>query len=713
MKNRPVSQSQHTEPVPDDSHKELKASLAEFLLSLIQALLRTGYYTPDHPEAKKAKLGLSEDFQNLFTQKGELTFLVRDDPGGKSILIEGVLPDIQYLNNVMLRGMAEMYTPKFAKFLERKDLISLTLKNTMTPTEFTNFVDLMGEPIFVDTRKKSEKERFSRTLRERGIFNISYIFNEEFISIRRKIPWRSQIALTRLKKDFSTVPLYLNLDAEGMKKVRTEIIHDVVRPISDTELIYPILMNSDLAETEELRESEITEEIIACLSDGLFSTISKRLLEDALCHRDTQPPEKLGRLARQVASSLNQRELRERESILTEYFKHKLISFEQLPGDSQHKIRSEQLINKFLRESDSFLDQFDKIRDSKRYLQTARFFTKIIPELIRRDSYNEILGIVAHIDRHFHEKDHLSIYAGQILEELKKAEILQALKGKFLSSREEIRQAIAPIFVLFRAAAVPHLLSLLIQSNDHLVRKHVFELLIQIDPSAINLILDKLNKREIETGSTIDIIRVLGEIKSDEWIQPLAKTLHSYLNHENPHLREEALRVYFKIMGGEGEKLYLGLLNDPDIGVQKRAIQCLARIKSETGLKIFLEMLKKAEDSRSDKNPQIEASVFSGLGFYGNVEWPEIGSREDFLLQTLNRRLSLGPLKFLKKKNNPLSEGAIAAICETLGKIGTDKSRSILHKMERENNRPWQNQARDALVKISAREEAKSSINTP
>jgi len=175
------------------------------------------------------------------------------------------------------------------------------------------------------------------------------------------------------------------------------------------------------------------------------------------------------------------------------------------------------------------------------------------------------------------------------------------LKGKFLAGKEEIRQAIAPILVKLHAGAVPHLLSLLTESNDHLVQKHACEILAQIDTSAINLILDELDKGEIATRSTIDIIRVLGEIRCDEWIQPIAKSLRTYLNHENPHLRAEALGVYYKIMGGEGEELYLGLLNDSDIGVQKRAIQCLARIKSETALQKFLEMFKKAEAVPSEK----------------------------------------------------------------------------------------------------------------
>lgn len=712
MKNTPPEpDSLDTEHVPGDPHKELKANLAKFLLSLIQAFLRTGYYTSNHPEAKSAKVGLYEDFQKLFTQKGELTFLVRDDPEGKNILIEGVLPEIHYLNSLMLRGMAEMYTPKFAKFLERKDLISLTFKNTMTRTEFTNFVDLMGEPIFIDTQEKSDKERFSQILKERGIFNISYIFNEELLGMKREIPWRSQIALARLKKDFSTIPLYQDLEAEGLKKVRGQIIQDVARPIQNTEVIFSILMNSDLAETKEFKESEIDEEMIACVSDEFLSEISKTLLKEALRHGETEPPQgKLVGLARQVASSLSLREIKGKEAILKEYLKHKLIPFEQLPEDMQRKLKFDQVIEKFLRHSDSFLNQFDKIEDREKYLQMARSLTKIIPELIRRDRYEEVLNIITHIDRHFNEKEHLSVYAGQILEEIEKGEILQALKEKFLTGRNETRQAIAPILVKLHAGSVPHLLSLFRQSRDHLVRKHACEILVQIDSSAINTILDELNKKKIATKSAIDIIRVLGEIEGDEWVQPLANTVGAYLNHKNPHLREEALLVYYKIMGGKGEGLYLDRLNDSNVGVQKKAIQCLGVIKSEVALEKFLEMLKKAEDSPSNKSRQIEARLFSGLGFYGNVELPGIGSLEDFLLETLDRRLSLGPLKFLKKKKNLLSEGAVAAICETLGKIGTDKSRAILQKLEKQQDREWKNQAEEALRKISESEDGKGSI---
>ena len=58
----------------------------------------------------------------------------------------------------------------------------------------------------------------------------------------------------------------------------------------------------------------------------------------------------------------------------------------------------------------------------------------------------------------------------------------------------------------------------------------------------------------------------------------MANSVLSFLNHENPHIRAEALRVYYRVKGAEGKVLYLDLLNDSDVNVQKEAIECLARV---------------------------------------------------------------------------------------------------------------------------------------
>jgi len=702
--NTPTPESAGAKPIPDDPQKEIKAHLAQFLLSLIQAFLRTGYYTPDHPQSKDAKEGLYEDFQNLLGPEDELAFLVCVIPGGKKILIEGILSEPQELNSIMLQGMAEMYTPKFATFLERKDLVSLTLKATMTWAEFDNFIDLMGEPTFADTQEKSDKERFVQALKERGIFNISYIFNEELLAGERGIPWRSQIALSRLRKDFKMIPLFQDLDEEGLKKVRRQIIQDVVRPMQTAEVIYPILMNSDLAGTEEFKESEIDEEMIACLSDELLIQVSRTLFKETLSKKGGDlDHEKSGRLAKQIASTLNIKEIEGREKILEEYYKHELIPIDELPEAIQRRIKKKREIDKFLRHMDFYSKKFDQIQDTQEYVRFAKSLKNIIPELIRRDQYKEILQILAQIDRHSNEKKQRSSHAGQILDEIERGKILGAFKAKFMTGEKETCLAIAPIFVRLGKRSVPHLLSFLKESNDQFVLKCACEKLLEIDPSHINLIFDELNNGGIGTESAIRIIRTFGEIGSDELIQPLASALQSYLNHENPRVREEALWAYYRLMGAKGERLYFALLSDVDIAVQKKAIQCLSKMKSEVALERFLEILKGLEDDPSDKSQQIVSTLFAALAFYGNIERLDEGSLEDFVLEKLERQVSLGPLKFLKKKKSVLSEGAVAAICETLGKIGTDKSRPILEKLEKQDNIMWKNKAGEALKQIDER----------
>jgi HEAT repeat protein len=615
-----------------------------------------------------------------------------------------MLPEPQELRSIMLQGMADMYTPKFATFLKRKDLISLTLKAAMSWTEFNSFVDLMGEPTFADTLEKNDKERFSQALRERGIFNISYIFNEELLAGERDIPWRSQVALSRLRKDFKMIPFYQDLDEMGMKKVRRQIIQDVVRPMQSAEIIYPILAHSDLAETEEFKELEIDEEMIASLSEELLLQVSRMFLKDEISQKESHlNRDKSTRLAKQIALSLKLKEIKGRGRILEEYYKNELIPIDELPEDMQRRIKKKQQIAKFMQNTDVYLKKFDEIEDTQKYVRFAQSLKNIIPELIRRDQYKQIQWIIAQMDHHANENKDRSKHARHILDEIEMGKILRALKAKFMTGQRELVMLIAPIFATLGRRSVPHLLSFLKQSNEQLVLKSACETLLTIDPSHINLILDLLHDEGVGTESRIRIIQALGDMASEEFIKPLARALQSYLNHKNPRLREEALWAYYSVVGEAGERVYLALLSDVDIAVQKKAIQCLSRMKSETALDKFLEILKDLGDAPLEKGQQLVPTLFSALAFYGNLERPGEGPLEDFLLDTLERQVSLGPLKFLRKKKSVLSEGAVAAICETLGKIGTDKSRPVLEKFEKQDNMMWKNKAAEALKEMDRR----------
>ena len=116
-------------------------------------------------------------------------------------------------------------------------------------------------------------------------------------------------------------------------------------------------------------------------------------------------------------------------------------------------------------------------------------------------------------------------------------------------------------------------------------------------------------------------------------------------------------------------------------------------------------MLEEFEEFPSIETDPLEARVFGVLGYYGNMELPEKGNSEDFLLDILDRRLSLGTFSFLKKKKNPLSEESVATICDTLGMIGTDKSAAILEKIAKQQDTQWPRRALEALTKIDQRKQ--------
>jgi hypothetical protein len=167
-------------------------------------------------------------------------------------------------------------------------------------------------------------------------------------------------------------------------------------------------------------------------------------------------------------------------------------------------------------------------------------------------------------------------------------------------------------------------------------------------------------------------------------------------------VREEALTAYCKIRGIEAEKRCLALVNDPDVGVQKRAIQCLATMRSRQGLDMFVSMLKRMEDAPDAKNEQLEARLFSALGFYENVERAVVGSVEDFLLERLERHLGGSALRFLKKRKDSLSDDSVAAICDTLGKIGSSKSGVALEKLAKQDG-SWKEYTEGPLARIAER----------
>ncbi|MDI7260137.1 MAG: HEAT repeat domain-containing protein [Thermodesulfobacteriota bacterium] len=712
LKPTPVLDKKKVEGIPEglppeevERLQKLQVKLADFVLHLIQAFLRTGYYTPDHPESKKAKEGLYQRFRELFREEeDELAFLVREEQERQEIFVEGVLPEAQKLGRMMMKGMGELYVPKFAKYMERKDLISLTLKSRMSQKEFGTFVDVMSEPSLVDTRRKQDQDRFAQVLYSREIFNISYIFNEEFLALEREMPWRARLTLSRMRKDLKMIPLFQKMLGQEIHEIRKNLLRDALRPIRQSDLLCAILRNSDLVSTSGSLEETIEDEIVSSLKKQYLLNTSRIFLREHLDLKKLQKEDaferKSDRLVKKISFRLKEAGTRETENLLEEFFRHQLIRLEDLSPELKDKMLLERLTDKFLNYTDQFFLQLDQAKDKEAFLTVALSFVRMIPELIRRDRYPEVLRIFETMRHHFHQKKMWALLAGQILEEIGKGAIPQLLKEKFLKGKKEVRVAIIPTFAALEIGAVPVLLDILKTSEDQWVRKNACEALIQIGPVAAIHLLKELEQRQTSVETTCDILRVLGEIKSREWQAPLTNLSKSFTIHEHSKLREQAIHTLCQVGGSEGEETFLSSLDDPDFEVRKRAVWCLGMIKSARGIGKMVGMLKELSATSTPQSDKLETQIYLAFGLSGNITI-EGKTSEEILFEVLEKRGIKGLLGFLQK--NTLSDASLLAICDTLGKIGTRESIKMLTRLEKSQKGPLIPKIGEAIKKIEDR----------
>jgi len=685
--------------------QKLQSKLTDFILHIVQAFLRTGYYTPDHPESIKTKEGLYQQFKGLFEREDELAFLAREDQGQKEVLIEGILPEPQRLSRMMMRGMGELYIPKFVNYLERKDLVSLTMKSRMDQTEFTQFIDLMSDPSFLDTHRKEDKDRFITELYRSGISNISFVFNEEMVlAPDREMPWKARVSLSRMKKELKMIPFFQKMSGQELQTIRKRLLEDAFRPLRSHDLIYSVVQNSDLASTPENREEVIEDVLVTFLPSLYFIGTTKVYLREHLNLKKLQKrdhlEEKSDRLLKKFIVRLKGVGTQEAENLLEEFFRNQLINLEDLTPALRDKIFLEKLTDKFLKYTEQFYQQLDQAKDKEKFITIASSFVKILPELIRRDRYAEVFQIVDTLKRHFHKKMMWALLAGQVLEEVGKGPVPVMLEEKFLTAKKEVRAAIIPIFAALEVGSIPHLLNILRKSQDQWVRKNACEALIQIGTVAAVHLLKELEQQQTSVESTCDILRVLGEIKSEQWKAPLIKILKKHVTHEHPKLKEQALHTFCLIGGKEGEENFLSSLSDKNLEVQKRAIWCLGMVKSTRGAEKMVEILKHIPNTPSPQTEQLETQIYSALGLTGNLTI-EGKTAEQILIEILEKRGMKQWMGLFQK--NPLSEMALETICTALGKIGTERSIKILGKVEKSCEDTLLPKIKEALRKIQDR----------
>jgi hypothetical protein len=672
-------------------------ALKEFILSFVQALLRAGYYLPGHPQAKRAKEGLHQRFRNLFTGRHELTFMLQDLGEATSVLVEGALPEPQKLGALMPAGMAEVYAPRLAHFLERKDLVSLTLKESMAEDEFSRFIDVMSEP--GGGLDAAGKEQFLEHLRRSGITSFSLVFREDLIAPERRLPWRAQLAVSRLKKDLKHVPMFHNLDAAGLRSLRQQIMHEVLRPIARADLLAAILMNSDLAASQEVPPEEIEEELVQFVPDPLVLPSGKTALQVLLAAADTEAAPRQRRALLKLLLHRRAKELPGLAELIRDLFERGIVEFDQLPPALKATILLERDTDRFLAQRATGLKRLEEAMAPDAYRGEAHALLRLVPELLRRNLVEEVLALATTFTGHAALGGPRAAVAEEALDRLASDDLASALKEKFVKGKKEERLALGPLYQVLGERARPHLLRILEETQDGWVRKNACEVLLRMGPGGTEAVLAELVSGRLSAAAVAELLMVFGELRSDA--PAVRQALLQYTRDRDPRVREEAAWALCRIAGAAEQNLYLHLLNDPDIEVRRRALRCLRAARCGSAFGHAVALISRVEEDPSIE--PLEPNLYAALPDLAEAGGTGGEGVEEFLVDKLQETFPHGVLASLRRPRRPLSEDAFLAVCDALGAMGTRDALETLEDVSKRVREPARLHVARAIQRIRAR----------
>jgi HEAT repeat protein len=664
--------------------KEAYSGLAEFTLALIQAMLRTGYYASDHPEAQRSMSGLYEKFCELVEKRSELTYLIFEKRESQEIVVEGYTNIHLSLYEIMARGMADMFTPKFLDFFKRWSLLSFSIKAESSEEDFNKFIELMSAVPTAGTGA-SGSERLTQELADNNILHISTVFKHEMVGRERHLPWRVRLALSRLRRDLRALPLYKKATPEVLTRIKLQIIDDVIRPVRTPELLKDFLVNYDLiaADITVLEESDVESEICQNLRDYLLvstgSEIVSAIQKMAEYGSETFPwGENVAEVKARHIDALRDlaTTLFGRGSVLEHDFVEALVDqqvlkMDELPPELRHIVETRHLADAFLARKDQYLEYLRNPKAGEATQKLAATIYRITPDLLLRgefESVTQILDIVHEGEKEPTTERFFEQLSAYILKAASAKNVMAHLLAELGIREKEERNRLVTILAFIGEEAVSGLLGVYDEAQDKSVRLSVFDTLRSMGPKALKPFLERLNVVESDWAIARHALNEVAESGDPA----LAKSCRAFLKRPNPHVRQAALRALYKLNGAAAEEHFLNALSDEEAEVRQTAVSCLRGISSRhpEALDFYNQLLNPEDTAEQPDTDGVLIEVCRALAGLADSKL-DAEMAQEILLAAIRPVKAKGVLSKLKKAALRYSETVEQAALEALGVVGT------------------------------------------
>lgn len=652
---------------------------------------------PGHPEAQRARYGLYESLQGFLKGQGEISFVSVISGDKQDVYVGGISDEPLSLKDLMVRGMAEIFVPKFLEYFERKHLSSFSMKAAIRKAEFEKFLDIMTESPLYEDKEIDVRDKLVMDLLKHDVLMVSTVFNVDLVGKGRKLSWRIEISLSRLKKDLNMIPLFRNLSEERKKEVRRAVFEDILRPLREPSMIKEILSNLDLIsrdlagfhpdDFERITIEHLDRNALKAVSRDLVGNITslRKAVEKVHDAGMVERINYLRSMTRKVVKQLIGDNICD-EDLFLELVRGKVFSPDEIPPDIYKKIEVHLEFDEFDESPEKFFTETSGMKEEAMLRERIGLLFEFLPALFSARRYPDIIRIFA-LSREKNMAFDIRERSA-LVEKLCDATYKTASEG----SKEDHLRLLEVLSVLNVLGT--YMLINLLDNSSRFVRRHVLEILPKRGDETGTFIIEFLGKKKgwYYTRNALIILAALGVTG------PEAENIFaSGLKSPEPAVRKEAVPGIPPVFGEKGAQLLIPLVKDADHDVRKKAVAALAAIRyADSGLlKSFGDFLK--EETVKDETMKKEIMKYL-------TRVPVSSAQVAGLEEALHGILRVSPIMDMVRKETEETLSFKADALAALGAIGTPKSRKVLKKYSSHKEQVLSRAASAALEKFDARQ---------
>jgi hypothetical protein len=693
------------QPIPTRERppEEVARDLTEFTLHLVRAVTKSSYYTAGHREAEQAKAGLFAAFTKLVAHHPEVTFCARAGAGKCSMLVYGIFDEPSDLAQAMRKDMADMYIPRLSQYCESNGLISISFKRALEEGEFHRFVDLLAGP---GGAAHGAGDRTVQKLAELRIHNISLVVQEDQLA-RRHLSWRVEMALTRLKKDLSVIPLYVHLSKEELQRVRLQVFRDVVRPLRQVNLVRELLENCDLvvAEIDELSQenlaeleaqilASVTEKSLPALLEGLAADLAEAKREDA--ERMAQ----LLRLVRRVVQRLTREQVEELENAFRLLYADGALRVKELPAFMQHKLAIEHKTQVFLDVQEHLLRCFDSEGNPGTYQTYLNFFETILPELLSPTHLPAAARLLHRVSHHctspapFEERGEV---AEAWLEHLTRTWLGRKFVERLQNADHVNREALFDFAREFGDTGVALLFAALRESEGGPCRQDLVRTLAELKVPSLCFLREQMERSDLPPNYLCDLLSILARV-GDPGVAELASR---FLEHAEALVRMQALRTAADLDPCACERWALDALADRDARIQDAALKLLFAQRS-TAPALF-DFCRRILSNPDEADQEMAQRICCGVAGYerGDARTRSVALLLSVLEGVAPRARGWWSGVRRSVAGEPAHQQLKIVACQALGRMGAGEAVDVLTRLGKQKSPALRRAAQHALEQIA------------